>query len=204
MAALLDVIASILFGGTIMMIILTANDIAAESQATHSGDMLVQEMLTSTAQLVEGELRNMGFGVPEGTLTVLRAEESTIHFLADIDRNGVIDTVRYSLGDTTEMSDTQNELDRPLKRQINHGAVLNVGSVTTFRFRYMTRESDILPLPVPSDRLDEIHMVEVSMEVQNPYAPTRDPDMVQSGQRNALYSTSLWQQTRLASQNTRR
>jgi hypothetical protein len=204
MAALLDVIASILFGGTLMMIILTANDIAAESQATHSGDMLVQELLTNTAQLVEGELRNMGFGVPEGEATVLRAEESRIHFLADIDRDGVVDTMKYSLGDTTEMRDTQNELDRPLKRQINGGAVLSVGSVTTFRLRYLTREGVLLSSPVPSDQLAEIHMVEVSMEVQNPYAPTRDPEMVKSGERNALYSTSLWQQTRLASQNTRR
>lgn len=204
MSALLDVIASILFGGTLMMIILTATDIAAESQATHSGDMLVQELLTNTAQLVEGELRNMGFGVPEGESAVLRAEESRIHFLADIDRDGVVDTMKYSLGDTTEMRDTQNELDRPLKRQINNGAVLSVGSVTTFRLRYLTREGTPLASPVPSDQLAEIHMVEVSMEVQNPYAPTRDPEMVGSGERNALYSTSLWQQTRLASQNTRR
>lgn len=204
MSAMLDVIASILFGGTIMMIILTANDIAAESQATHSGDMLVQEMLTNTAQLVEGELRNMGYGVPEGDPTVLRAEESRIHFLCDIDRNGTIDTLRYSLGDTTEMHDTQNEMDRPLKRQINGGTILNVGAVTTFRLRYMTRDGTVLSTPVASDELPEIHMVEVSMEVQNPYAPSRDPGMVGAGERNALYSTSLWQQTRLASQNTRR
>jgi len=49
MSALLDIIGSLLFGGTILMIILTANEIAAETQATHSGDMLVQELLTNTA-----------------------------------------------------------------------------------------------------------------------------------------------------------
>lgn len=204
MSALFDIIGSMLFGGTILMILLTANDIAAETQATHSGDMLVQELLTNTAQLVEGELRNMGFGVPEREPTIMKAEESRIHFLCDIDRDGSVDTVKYSLGDPSEMIDTQNELDRMVKRQINDGRILNVGSVTTFRFRYMTREGIVLPLPVPSDRLPEIHMVEVSMEVQNPYAPTRDPGMVGTGERSALYSSSLWQQTRLASQNTRR
>src|SRR5512139_1403509 len=108
MSALLDIIGSLLFGGTILMIILTANEIAAETQATHSGDMLVQELLTNTAQLVEGELRNMGFGVPEREQTIMRAEESRIHFLSDIDRDGVVDTVKYSVGDTTELADTQN------------------------------------------------------------------------------------------------
>jgi hypothetical protein len=204
MSVLLDIIGSLLFGGTILMIILTANDIAAETQATHSGDMLVQELLTNTAQLVEGELRNMGFGVPEREQTIMRAEESRIHFLCDIDRNGVIDTVKYSVGDTTELAETQNEIDRLLKRQVNNQTTMNVGAVTTFRLRYMTREGVLLSTPVPADRLAEIHMVEVSMEVQNPYAPMRDQEMVGTGERTALYSSSLWQQTRLASQNTRR
>jgi hypothetical protein len=57
---------------------------------------------------------------------------------------------------------------------------------------------------VPNDRLNEIHVVEVTMEVQNPYAIYRPRDQVQAGERDALYSTSLWQQTRLASQNSRR
>jgi len=204
MSALLDIIGSLLFGGTILMIILTANEIAAETQATHSGDMLVQELLTNTAQLVEGELRNMGFGVPEREQTIMRAEESRIHFLSDIDRNGVVDTVKYSVGDTTELADTQNEIDRLLKRQINGEINMSVGAVTVFRLRYLTREGAMLSTPVPLDRLAEIHMVEVSMEVQNPYAPCRDREMVGAGERTALYSSSLWQQTRLASQNTRR
>jgi hypothetical protein len=42
------------------------------------------------------------------------------------------------------------------------------------------------------------------MEVQNPYAMMRSKEQVMGGERNALYSSSLWQQTRLASQNTRR
>ena len=42
------------------------------------------------------------------------------------------------------------------------------------------------------------------MEVQNPYALYRPQGMVAAGERNALYSTSYWQQTRLASQNFRR
>jgi len=80
----------------------------------------------------------------------------------------------------------------------------NVGVVTVFHLRYFTRTGDTLQIPVPSSELSEVFTVELTLEVQNPSAPYRDQSMVQDGQRNALYSTSLWQQTRLASQNNRR
>jgi hypothetical protein len=204
MSALFDVIASMLFGGTLFMIVLSANDIAAENQSTYNGDMMVQEMLTSTAQLVEGEFRNMGFGVPENQRTITLADSTSINFLTDLNRDGNIDTIKYSLGGTDELLDTQNEMDRFLKRKVNGGQVMNVGAVTTFKLQYRTPDGVLLPVPVPWDRLTEIHVVEVTMEVQNPYAPYRDAAMVKTGERNALYSSSLWQQTRLASQNSRR
>jgi hypothetical protein len=204
MSALFDVIASMLFGGTLFMIVLSANDIAAENQSTYNGDMMVQEMLTCTAQLVEGEFRNMGFGVPENQRTITFADSTSINFLSDLNRDGNIDTLRYSLGGTDELLDTQNEMDRFLKRKVNGGQTMNVGAVTTFKLQYRTPDGVLLPVPVPWDRLMEIHVVEVTMEVQNPYAPYRDAAMVKSGERNALYSSSLWQQTRLASQNSRR
>lgn len=204
MTALIDVISSMIFGGTLFLIILTANDVAYETQSTHNGDMLVQELLTNTAQLVEGEFRNMGYGVPEREPSIRHADLTAVSFLTDIDRDGTVDTVKYSLGDTLELADTENELDRFLKRQVNNGPVMNVGAVTVFRLAYLTREGTLLPLPVALNRLPEINMVEVTMEVQNPYAPSREAGMVRSGERNALYSSSLWQQTRLASQNTRR
>jgi hypothetical protein len=204
MSALFDVIASMLFGGTLFMIVLSANDIAAENQSTYNGDMMVQEMLTCTAQLVEGEFRNMGFGVPENQRTITLADSTSINFLSDLNRDGNIDTIKYSLGGTDELLDTQNEMDRFLKRKVNGGQMMNVGAVTTFKLQYRTPDGVLLPVPVPWDRLTEIHVVEVTMEVQNPFAPYRDAAMVKSGERNALYSSSLWQQTRLASQNSRR
>jgi hypothetical protein len=204
MAALMDVISSMIFGSTLFMIILTSNDIATETQATYNGDMMVQEMLTGTAQLIEGEFRNMGYNVPQTVASITHADSTGISFLLDLDRNGTIDTVKYTLGDTTELSGTPNELDRFLKRQVNGGTVLKVGVVTVFHLTYLTSEGVVIPSPVPSDRLGEVRMVELTMEVQNPYAPARIASMVQSGERNALYSSSLWQQTRLASQNTRR
>ncbi len=82
MSSLMDVIYSMLFGGTLFIIVLNANDIAAENQSTYHGDMMVQQMLTSTAQLIEGEFRNMGFGVPEHSATV-KAADYVIHRISE-------------------------------------------------------------------------------------------------------------------------
>ncbi|MDL1893317.1 hypothetical protein FBQ87_10580, partial [Sphingobacteriales bacterium CHB3] len=81
MGAMIDLIASTLLGGALLLIVLNANDIAVEAQSIHSGDVLVQEMLVSTVRLIEGEFRNMGFGVPDEMTTVLHAAPSHISFL---------------------------------------------------------------------------------------------------------------------------
>jgi|WetSurMetagenome_2_1015567.scaffolds.fasta_scaffold61889_2 hypothetical protein len=205
MGTLLDLLSSTIFGGVLLLIILNANENVIENSSKFNGDELVQEMLVSTARLLEGEFRNMGFGVPDSQSAVIFADTSRISFLCDMDRNGgVIDTVKYRLGPISELAVTKNELDRYLYRQVNNGTDLKVGAVTMFKLHYMTLSGEVLTTPVPPDRLSEIFVVEVTLEVQNPYAISRQKALINPGERTALYSTSLWQQTRLASQNSRR
>ena len=204
MQYILDYFAALLLGSAILIISINTNDLASENHSVLNGEMLVQEMLIQTAYILEGELRNMGVGIPEKQESVLSAGASSITFLYDLDRNGIADTVSYYAGTPDELPGTQNELDRPLYRRVNHDERQVVGSVTTFALRYLTRSGEVLTTPVISTRLSEIHSVEITMEVQNPYAELRDKGSVQVGERDALYSSSLWQQTRLASQNTRR
>ncbi|MBI4536297.1 MAG: hypothetical protein HY708_08460 [Ignavibacteriae bacterium] len=205
MATILDLIFSSVIGGAILMILLSATDAMNENQSVYNGDMLVQEMLTSTVQLVESEFRNMGFGVPEDQASIIHADSTQIRFLIDLDRDGgFIDTVEYYLGPTSELNKTQNELDRYLHRTVNGGSKAQVGVVVHFNLRYITHAGELLPTPVAEDRLTEIHVVEVTVEVQNPYALYKKASETGIGDRNAWYSSSMWQQTRLASQNSRR
>jgi hypothetical protein len=204
MSTYLDIIVSMIFGASLFAIMLQSNDIATETQMVCNGDMMVQQMLTSTVQLVEGELRNVGFGVPGNQSAILEADAASLTFLTDIGRDGTIDTVRYFTGSTEELTVTQNEIDRYLKRSIRAGETMTAGVVTVFNLRYFTQSGDLFATPVPANRLSEIYTIELTIEVQSPVAPLRDPATVAAGERNALYSSSLWQQTRLASQNNRR
>jgi hypothetical protein len=206
MATMMDLMMSIVLGGTLLMTIVNANEIVAETQSVYNGDALVQQMLTSIAQVIEGEIRNMGFGVPENQATILYADTSRLVFLSDLARQGVsLDTIQYSIGDTSELASTENELDRFLYRKQDSQPPMVVGVVTVFHLNYITKSGETLTTPVDVGRLSEIHVVEVTLEVQNPYAMSRKPeDVAANGGRKALYSSSLWQQTRLASQNSRR
>jgi hypothetical protein len=204
MADSIDVIFSMVLGSMLMINVLTVNDIAAETYSVYEGDMSVQEILVTTVQVLEGEFRNMGYGVPENEKTVLAADSSSITFLMDLDRNGsALDTVRYFSGDTTELSYTENERDRFIYRTVNGTSGLKVGVVTMFRLRYINMAGEQINTPVPSDKLSEIHEVEITLEVQNPYA-VHAQSTSGVGSSNALHSSSYWQQTRLASQNSRR
>ena len=199
MGTVIDILISFVIGGIMLMIILTASNMAAENQAIYNGDMTVQEMLVSTAQVFEGELRNMGFGVAETVATIVAADSNSISFLSDLGHDGGVDVVHYYTGPVTELNHTQNPLDRLLHRTVNGGAVSAVGCVTIFSISYITQEGIVLPRPVPNTRLREINTVEVTIEVQNPYAPLSSID-----DNLTLFSSSLWQQTRLASENSRR
>lgn len=208
MSVMLDILFSMIMGGMLLLNILRAQDLVYENSSTYQGDVLVQEMLITQVQYVEGELRNMGYGLPQGTCAIVAAGDSSVTFLTDIGRDGNIDTVSYSVGPISELAGTQNEMDKYLRRAVKYpgggNEQSNAGVVTFFHLRYLTATLDTLDAPVNASDIPRISEIEVSMEVQNPYALYRPQGMVAAGERNALYSTSYWQQTRLASQNFRR
>lgn len=206
MGTMLDIISSAVLGAILFMNILNATAIVSENSAILNGDVTVQQLLISNAQLVEGEFRNMGMGVREDAASVISATDTSIRFLSDLSRDGTPDTISYWTGSVNELAQTQNEMDRLLHRRLNSGPVQSIGAVTKFRMRYFSQgEMDTLVPPIAAIDMEMIKVVEITMEVQNPYALYRDPrDIHSSADRDALYSSSYWRQTRLASQNLKR
>lgn len=224
MSTILDIIIAFSLGGILLIIVLNANDIAGEQSSVLRGDMLVQQMLVSITQFLEGEFRNMGFGVHIDSASILGARDTAITFLSDVNRNGALDTVRYFLGPLHAFPGVQNDSVRPLYRMINSEPRYSVGTVTRFSLAYFSqgqvdtlippkppgqpnwtirRSGGVDVVPPPID-MRQIKIIQITLEVQNPYAIYRRPSEIRPGERDALYSSSLWRQTRLASQNLRR
>jgi hypothetical protein len=204
MGTALDLIQAMTLGGLLLLCIISAESVVTENTTIMNGSVLVQQQLISTAALVEGEFRNMGMGVPDDSATITDAEATKIQFLADLNRDGNMDTVTYWLGAVGEIH-TQNDSVRYLHRKTNSGPVQSVGLVSKFGLRYFSQnELDTLVPPIAAIDLPMIKIVEITMEVQNRDALYRNPKDVKTGQRNAFYSSSYWRQTRLASQNLKR
>ncbi|MDI6804408.1 MAG: hypothetical protein QME58_11280 [Bacteroidota bacterium] len=205
MATFLDIIIASIIGGVLLLGIINANNVVAENSYIINGDVLVQQMLISTVQIVEGEFRNMGVGVNEDSASVIFARDTAITFLSDIDRDGTPDRIEYWSGKVSELAHTQNERDRFLHRRVNGGTRQSIGIVTGFKLRYYSQgQLDTLTPPVAANDLAMIKIVEITLEVQNSYALYRDPRDVRPGEQSALFSSSYWRQTRLASQNFKR
>ena len=196
MPAMLDVIFSMIIGLTIVFIIINANVIVSEGWFNYNNEMLVQEMLISTATLIEGEFRNMGFGVSKTPTSsagvILEADSQYIRFASDLNRTGSIDEIEYFTGDPADL-DFQNQEIMPLHRRVNNGPIMTIGYVTAFRLRYFEQgggEFNSLPLINAAN----IFMIEIEMEVQNPHALHRD-------EGGEVYAVTRWRQTRLGSKN---
>ncbi len=196
MPAMLDVVISMILGITIVLIIINANMIVGEGWFEYNNEMLVQEMLLSTATLIEGEFRNMGFGVsktPTLSAGVIEyADRQHIKFTSDLNRTGTIDTVEYFIGSTDDVN-FQNEAIRPLHRRVNSGETRSVGYVTEFQLRYFEKNGNELTT-FPLEGAANIYMIEIEMEVQNPHALHRDDG-------DEVYAVTRWRQTRLGSKN---
>jgi len=219
---MIDIIVAFAFGAILLVIILNANDIALTQASVLNGDMLVQQMIVSIAQILEGEFRNMGFNVPEGIAPIINARETAITFLSDVNADGIIDTVRYYLGPLSDLAHTQNDSDRLLYRKVNSGPANSIGAVTRFSMQFYSQGQVDTMIPPsfgqpywlvhrPSGvfvenpfEYSEIKVIELTLEVQNPYALYKRRDDPTVGIRSGLYSSSMWRQTRLASQNLRR
>ena len=201
MASMLDVVMAMIIGGTLMVIIANSSIISSRSATNYAEEQLVQRLLVETTQAIEGDFRNMGYNVSSDTITtVLEGRDSAIAYLSDYNNDGVVDQVKYYLGPPHELS-FQNDSLRLIHRQINNVTPDDkIGMCTRFKLKYFTQnETDTIETPVAAGELASIKLVEIILEVQSPYGL-----FVPTAGRNAFFATTMWRQTRLASQNLKR
>lgn len=206
-----------IIGGIIFLIIINANNVAMENASIFGGDLLVQQLLISVTQIVESEFRNMGYKVDGDTLIIRSADSTAISFLVGDPNSSNIDTIKYFVLQPESLAindiyvhDTQNPSDKFLYRQKNSEPAFSIGVVTFFRLTYFALISETdsvmreLSFPISADDQKRIAAVEIQLEVQNPYALYKRPGDPGYDVNQGLFSSSMWRQTRLTSQNLRK
>ncbi len=192
-ASLFDIVGSTIIGGVLLLTLFRMNHTATQNTYNFSGELIVQENLVTTVEVLEYDLRKIGycenpFKIPNPARAILYGDSSRIKYLTDIDFDGNVDTVEYYLGPASELSGTPNPNDKMLYRVINGvPSAVNLG-VTDFKIKYYGALGNELPLPrntVPTG----IMSMEVNVSVENTAA------------YNEEYRFAFWRQMRLASRN---
>lgn len=190
---LLDIIGSIIVGGVLLLILFRLQATASETSYDSSQDLIVQQNLTTLIDMIQSDFRKVGYCADYTKITnpadvILFADSNKIEFIADLNDAGVLDTVEYYTGPTSELSNTPNPNDRLLYRIINNETPMgsNLG-VTEFKLIYQNALGDTLSTPV--NPTGQIASIQIDLEVENSEA------------MNNEYQNAFWRQVRFTTRN---
>jgi hypothetical protein len=237
-AALIDIIGSVIIGGFLLLTLFRMNENSTRNTFNFSGELIVQENLVATVEVLEYDFRKIGYCENPNALpfperdAILYADTSEIRFLTDLmvppyddlQGNGTVDTIRYYLGPTSELTGTPNPYDRMLYRVVNGNPTsVNLG-ITYFRIRYFrdsltatgsTTLAEIFPNQLPKVWIPGtgtgITAVQVDIRVDNTVAygnieytnPYEEINAYNNSyEPNNRYA--FWRQIRLSSRNLKR
>jgi len=200
MSMILDILGSTIIGGLLLIMALNLIDTTNQFYFGQNDDLIVQENLTTTTEILEYYLRKMGFSVAENDTIILLADSTHLTYLGDMTGDWVPDTVQFYLGSTSGLTATKNPNDRFIYNKVNgspsSGAV--IGVVTIFSFDYLNQDGALVDVSTSANYI-AVKMIRITMQVESGdvYTASATPS-------SSEYRRAFWQQTRLVSRNLRR
>ncbi len=210
-SVLIDIVASMIIGGVLITILWRVNEATIANTYENSGELSLQQNLATIAMIIENDFRKIGYcsdwlKIPDPTKSIILADSTKIKFLTDVESNGIVDTMYYYLGPTSELTVTQNPRDRVLYRVINNQTPVasNLG-VTQFNIIYFNSASDTIAFPVLVP--GEVSTMEINVTVENTFRSLANESTVgykgdYSG-ASEEYLYAFWRQIRLVARNLR-
>lgn len=209
MAAIFDILGATFVGGILVLILLTAMDENMQSFVNHNADAIVQNELATMTEIVQSDLRKTGFNVPEYEDVFIIADSARVRYLADIDMNGVVDTVEYNVLplDTLDFIDTSLALFSVNRRigSLSGARSWQVGTILNSNvFRYLDQSGNDVTY-IQATKMVEVTMVALTPDVylDQDYYNAMNPEERQRALNN-LIELSFWRQTRVISKNLKR
>ena len=127
---------------------------------------LANSNLSVIGEVIENDLRKIGHGLIAPQKAILLADSSRIIFSYDQDPSSHYDSVRieYSVRSNPV---TPHPADKVLTRKLNSNSLIDMGlGVTRFGLKYYNQAGTNLAVPVLSDSLSKIKVIQVDMTVQ--------------------------------------
>jgi hypothetical protein len=208
---ILDLIGSTIVFATLMLISLRLNGSTMENVQSFREDIIVQQDLVAVSELLEYDFRKIGYCkdftvITSPTLAIRYADTSRIKFWTDFplttsgtgyDGDGVLDSLTYYIGPTSELADTPNPYDRLLYRVENNATPIGVNmGVTQFQINYYDALKNKLTTPV--DSCQKIQYLQITIQVQHPIKWTK---YYNTATYDTVYQSAYWRQVRLVAKN---
>jgi hypothetical protein len=210
-STIFDIVSSTVVGSLLLLIALRLNAQAVETNAIYQNNLNLQQSIVALVDVVEYDFRKIGYckdfhKIQPPNRAIRAADSTSIKFLTDCPSSpsdlgdGVVDTIYYYLGPTSELASTPNPRDRYLYRIVNGNTAKgwNLG-VTQFRLTYYDALGDSIPFPVPDPRLIYTMEINISLESAAPLLKTEYTSAAADSADFKVY----WRQIRLASRNLR-
>lgn len=203
-SSIIDIIASAVVAGLLLLMTLRLTSQANETSSVYNGNVTLQQNIVTLVGWIEHDFREIGYcrdftKIPVPTKSIRHADSSDITFWTDVNNNGNLDSIRWYIGPTSEMSSTANPRDRKIYRQVNNATTAGwVLGVTQFRLQYFDYDGDTLPTPVPQPAL--IYSMQISIACESPYPIAEQYRAVRAADSLADFQV-FWRQLRLAARN---
>lgn len=212
MQTMIDILGAMMVGAILLLIALSAMDQGVQRFVNHNADAIVQNELANMSQIIQADLRKMGYGVPESDQDdILQvAASNRLRFLADLNSDSAVDTIEIgiSVTDTIRFIDTTVSLFRIQRRVAIAGQTPRAGIIGSTADQNMFKYLDQIGREV--GYLPSVRMVEVTLVAMNPNIYLSDQVLVaetpeeRMRELRRLIREAYWRQTRVISRNLRR
>jgi len=166
MNIILDLVGSFIVGGLLLLTLFRAQSNLVQRSDERAMDLIVQGNMATLVEILQHDVRKMGFSVPDSVDAVSAADSTSLTFLADLDADGSIETVSYSVSDTSAASGTENPRDRLFFHRENGLPVegMTMG-VTNFHLTYLDSSGSETTTPAQIRAIE----IEITLESLYPY-----------------------------------
>jgi len=182
---LIGVVVSIILFGFFILIVMALNDNVITSTYQTTFDKNAQQSVVELVDLLNFDFSKIGHRKPYPKLKVGSLDSTNIIWYSDIDNNGTIDSVSYSLNDEKN-SELPNPDIRYLYRKINNDNPLKIG-LGIVRFKLTYYDSSVTQINYSQlnnvSGVNKIRGIKVQLRVESQYKYDDD------------YSSTYWEKT---------
>jgi|UniRef100_A0A7V2ZJX4 hypothetical protein len=188
---IIDILGATIIGGIILMNLLNLNQNVVQAESMYGHDKSLQVDVVILATIMDRDFGLLGYCgdyTKMDSTAIIYGDSVSVKFLADVDNNGIFDTLYYFTSDTVALSHTPNPRDRILYRQLNSNPPFVVANnITEFNLRYLDTFSNEQPIPVNLNTI--VNYVRIAFKVEDPFA------------YDEKYTEALWRRLTVTANN---